>query len=239
MKKLVLAIPMTVCSLLILAPAYAADEDRDDKALREVQEVVKKVQARYEKTRDLQADFKQSTKIEGFATPISSSGRVYIKKPGRLRWDYLDPNVEEIYVKKDEVLMYIPEHQQVLVGKLTQMAASQAPLQLLQGVAKLDEEFEVEPTPDGTRGAGGVPLVTLLPKQTAESERVGTLNRIVLELQPKTYFIKTVSIHEISGNVSTFEFTNLKPNQGLKNDLFQFTVPAGVEVVKAPTLRAP
>jgi len=239
MKKLVLAISITVCSLLILAPAYAADEDRDDKALREVQEVVKKVQARYEKTRDLQADFKQSTKIEGFATPISSSGRVYIKKPGRLRWDYLDPNVEEIYVKKDEVMMYIPEHQQVLVGKLTQMAASQAPLQLLQGVAKLDEEFEVEPTPDGTRGAGGVPLVTLLPKQTAESERVGTLNRIVLELQPKTYFIKTVSIHEISGNVSTFEFTNLKPNQGLKNDLFQFTVPAGVEVVKAPTLRAP
>jgi len=239
MKKLLLAIPLTVCSLLILAPAHAAEEERDDKALREVQEVVKKVQARYEKTRDLQADFKQSTKIEGFATPISSSGRVYIKKPGRLRWDYLDPNVEEIYVKKDEVMMYIPEHQQVLVGKLTQMAASQAPLQLLQGVAKLDEEFEVEPTPDGTRGAGGVPLVTLLPKQTAESERVGTLNRIVLELQPKTYFIKTVSIHEISGNVSTFEFTNLKPNQGLKNDLFQFTVPVGVEVVKAPTLRAP
>ena len=239
MKKLLLAIPMTVCSLLILVSAHAAEEERDDKALREVQEVVKKVQARYEKTRDLQADFKQSTKIEGFATPISSSGRVYIKKPGRLRWDYLDPNVEEIYVKKDEVMMYVPEHQQVLVGKLTQMAASQAPLQLLQGVAKLDEEFEVEPTPDGKRGAGGVPLVTLLPKQTVESERVGTLNRIVLELQPKTYFIKTVSIHEISGNVSTFEFTNLKPNQGLKNDLFQFTVPAGVEVVKAPTLRAP
>ena len=239
MKKLLLAIPLTVCSLLILAPAHAAEEERDDKALREVQEVVKKVQTRYEKTRDLQADFKQSTRIEGFATPISSSGRVYIKKPGRLRWDYLDPNVEEIYVKKDEVMMYVPEHQQVLVGKLTQMAASQAPLQLLQGVAKLDEEFEVEPTPDGKRGAGGVPLVTLLPKQTVESERVGTLNRIVLELQPKTYFIKTVSIHEISGNVSTFEFTNLKPNQGLKNDLFQFTVPAGVEVVKAPTLRAP
>ncbi len=239
MKKLVLAIPITVCSLLILPSAHAVEEERDDKALKEVQEVVKKVQARYEKTRDLQADFKQSTKIEGFATPIASSGRVYIKKPGRLRWDYLDPNVEEIYVKKDEVMMYVPEHQQVLVGKLTQMAASQAPLQLLQGVAQLEEEFQVEPTPGGKRGAGGVPLVTLLPKQTAESEPVRTLNWIVLEVQPKTFFIKTVSIHEISGNVSTFEFTNLKPNQGLKNDLFEFTVPAGVEVVKAPTLRAP
>ena len=38
-------------------------------------------------------------------------------------------------------MMYV-EHKQVLVGKLTQMAASQAPLQLLQGVAKIDEEFD-------------------------------------------------------------------------------------------------
>ena len=232
-----LALTLVVCGFF--ASAHAAEEERDDKALKEVQEVVKKVQARYEKTRDLQADFKQSTRIEGFATPIASSGRMYIKKPGRLRWDYLDPNVEEIYVNKDEVMMYVPEHQQVLVGKLTQMAASQAPLQLLQGVAQLEEEFQVEPTPGGKRGAGGVPLVTLFPKQTAESAPVRTLDRIVLEVQPKTFFIKTVSIHEISGNISTFEFANLKPNQGLKNDLFQFTVPAGVEVVKAPTLRAP
>jgi len=232
-----LALALIVCGFL--TSAHAVEEERDDKALKEVQEVVKKVQARYEKTRDLQADFKQSTRIEGFATPIASSGRMYIKKPGRLRWDYLDPNVEEIYVNKDEVMMYVPEHQQVLVGKLTQMAASQAPLQLLQGVAQLEEEFQVEATPGGKRGAGGVPLITLLPKQNPESEPVRTLDRIVLELQPKTFFIKTVSIYEISGNISTFEFANLKPNQGLKNDLFQFTVPAGVEVVKAPTLRMP
>jgi len=230
---------VAVCGVLISSPGLAADEVKEDKAIQEVKGVVKKVQARYEKTRDLQADFKQNTKIEGFATPIASSGRVYIKKPGRLRWDYLDPNVEEIYVNKDEVMMYVPEHQQVLIGKLSQMAASKAPLQLLQGVAKLEEEFQVEPTAGEKRGAGGVPLITLLPKQTEESEPVRTVNRIVLEVQPKTFFIKIVSIHEISGNVSTFEFTNLKPNQGLKNDLFEFTVPAGVEVVKAPTLRAP
>src|SRR5437899_7862825 len=130
------SVMVAICGVLTSSPGLAADDEvKEDKAVQEVREVVKKVQARYEKTRDLQADFKQSTKIEGFASPISSSGRVYIKKPGRLRWDYLDPNVEEIYVKKDEVMMYVPEHQQVLVGKLTQMAASQAPLQLQIGRA--------------------------------------------------------------------------------------------------------
>ncbi|MGQ0811140.1 MAG: LolA family protein [Nitrospiraceae bacterium] len=199
---------------------------------------MKKVQARYEQTKDLQADFTQKTRIEGFERPVTSSGKVYIKKPGRLRWDYLDPAVEEIYVNKDEVKMYVPEHKQVLVGKLTQMAASQAPLQLLQGVAKLDEQFDAIPTPDKERGAGGIRIVTLLPK-IKDNEGVRGIQRIVLEVQPKTYFIKSLSLHEVSGNVATFEFAELKANSGLKEDVFEFQAPAGVEVVKAPTLSAP
>ena len=210
------------------APAQAED----------MREVVKKLQARYEQTRDLAADFKQTTKIEGFATPISSSGRMYIKKPGRLRWDYADPNVEEIYVNQNDVKMYVPEHKQVLIGKLTQMAASQAPLQLLQGAAKLEEQYALDQARAGDKGEGGVPLITLLPRPDG-NEAVRTVVRIVVEVQPKTYFIKRVAIHEISGNVSTFEFSNLKPNAGLKPDLFEFAVPSGVEIVKAPSLSPP
>jgi outer membrane lipoprotein carrier protein len=135
-------------------------------------------------------------------------------------------------------MMYVPQHKQVLVGKLTQMAASQAPLQLLQGAAKLEEHFEAQATLGGERGEGGVPLVTLIPRE-AGPESVKTVVRIVVEAQPKTYFIKTVSIHEVSGNVATFQFSNLQPNTGLKGALFEFAVPAGVEVVKAPALGPP
>jgi outer membrane lipoprotein carrier protein len=161
-----------------------------------------------------------------------------IKKPGKLRWDYREPDVQEIYVNGNDLMMYVPQHKQVLVGKLTQMAASQAPLQLLQGAAKLDEHFEAQATPGGERGEGGLPLVTLIPKE-AGPESVKTVVRIVVEAQPKTYFIKTVSIHEVSGNVATFQFSNLQPNTGLKGALFEFAVPAGVEVVKAPALGPP
>jgi outer membrane lipoprotein carrier protein len=231
---------LLACFLVVAGIGRAAEEGKDGKEAKEAREVkdaVKRLQARYEQTRDLQAEFNQSTKIEGFGTPILSKGRMYIKKPGRLRWDYLHPNVEEIYVTQNEVMMYVPEHKQVLIGKLTQMAASQAPLQLLQGVGKLEEQFDVEPIPEG-RGDGGLPLLSLFPKQTAH-ESVRTVVKIVVEVQPKTYFIKRLSIHEVSGNVSTFEFTNLKPNSGLKNALFEFQVPPGVEVVKAPLLSPP
>ena len=225
-------------SVVLVVPAWAADGPSDDKALQAVREVVKQLQARYEKMKDMQADFSQKTKIEGFERPVTSAGKVYIKKPGRLRWDYLDPATEQIYVNQDDVKVYVPEHKQVLVGKLTQMAASKAPLELLQGAARLEESFEIEPTMGKDRGVGGTPLITLIPK-AKEQESTQNLQKIIVEVFPKTYFIRTVSLYEISGNIAVFEFSNLKPNVGLGNEVFDFKVPPDVEVVRAPVLNGP
>lgn len=225
-------------SVMCVLSAWAADGPTDEKALQEVRDVVRQLQSRYEKTKDLQADFSQKTKIEGFERPVTSSGKVYIKKPGRLRWDYVDPATEQIYVNQDDVKVYVPEHKQVLVGKLTQMAASKAPLELLQGAAKLDESFEIEPTTGKDRGVGGIPLITLIPK-AKEHESTQNLQKIVLEVFPKTYFIRMVSLYESSGNVAVFEFSNLKPNLGLGNEVFDFKTPSDVEVVRAPVLNGP
>jgi len=56
---------------------------------------------------------------------------------------------------------------------------------------------------------------------------------------PKTYYIRTVSLHEVSGNVSNFEFSSLQANIGLGDDLFEPNFPADVEIVKAPVLSQP
>src|SRR2546422_5694955 len=81
----------------LAAPARAGDPVKD---------LVKKVEARYQKTTDLTAEFSQTTDIKGFAKPLQSSGRVYIKRPGKLRWDYLAPTLEQIFVDNDKVQFY-------------------------------------------------------------------------------------------------------------------------------------
>ena len=230
---------IAVLSLCVCVPsALGADVQTEEQARRDVRNIVKHIQARYEKTKDLQADFVQKTKIEGFERPVTSAGKVYLKKPGRLRWDYLDPANEQIYVTHDDVKVYVPEHKQVLIGKLTHMAASQAPLQLLQGVGKLEESFDIQPTTGKERGTGDIRLITLIPKER-EQESARNLQKIIVEVFPKTYFLRTVSLYEISGNVATFEFSALKPNAGLTNELFDFKIPADVEVVRAPVLNGP
>jgi outer membrane lipoprotein carrier protein len=237
MMKLWTIVVSAVIVLNVACPALG-EEVIDEQARKEVRDVMKRLQARYEKTKDLQADFTQKTTIEGFERPMTSSGKVYIKKPGRLRWNYLDPSTEDIYVDRDDVKVYVPEHKQVLVGKLTHMAASRAPLELLQGAAKLDASFDAEPTPGKSRGVGGIRLVTLVPKPR-EGEVHGAMQKIVVEVFPKTYFIRSLSLYEISGNVSNFEFSSLQSNIGLDDDLFVPKFPPDVEVVKAPVLNGP
>lgn len=228
-------LPLVLC---VTASAWGAEEPADHQALQEVRDIVKHIQSRYEKTKDLQADFVQKTRIEGFERPVTSSGKVYLKRPGRLRWDYLDPANERIYVANDDVKVYVPEHKQVLVGKLTQMAASKAPLELLQGAGKLEESFDIRPAEGNERGTGGLRLIALFPK-AKDHESTRNPQRIVIEVFPKTYFLRTVSLYEAGGNVSTFEFSDLRANVGLANETFEFVIPSDVEVIQAPVMTGP
>ncbi|TLY23521.1 MAG: outer membrane lipoprotein carrier protein LolA [Nitrospirae bacterium] len=199
-----------------------------------VKDLVRKVEARYQKTTDLTAEFSQSTDIRGFAKPLQSSGRVYLKRPGKLRWDYLAPTLEQIFVDNDKVQFYIPEHKQVMVGQLSKLADSQAPLHLLQGIGRLDSHYLVATAPDGAKGNGGLPLLSLTLRDGGPDHP-----RIVVEVDPGSFFLRRVELHDVNGNVSTFTFGAFRPNTGLQDRLFAFTVPQDVEVVDAPTLAVP
>lgn len=199
-----------------------------------VKDLVNKVETRYKKLNDFTTDFTQTTSVKGFASAIKSAGRVYLKRPGKLRWDYLEPTLEQIFVDNDKVQFYIPEHKQVLTGQLSKMANSQAPLQLLQGIGRLDTYYIVSPAPDGAKGNGGLPILHLTLQDSGPDQP-----RLVVEVDAATHFLRRVEMHDVNGNVSTFVFSSFKPNTGLKDETFAFTPPKDVEVIPAPTLAPP
>ena len=198
-----------------------------------VDDVVNRVDDRYAKTQDLQGEFTQETIIEGFETGFKSTGRFYLKKPGLLRWDYLEPSKENIYVDGDEVMMYVPEHQQVVKGTLTQIAASKGPLALLLGVGKLSKQFTVLESPEASSDSQKIPDLTLIPKP--DGDTAPTIKKILLQLFTDSYLIQTITIFETSGNISRVHFDQIKVNQGLATNLLKFTLPPDVVVVDFPT----
>jgi len=221
---------MAALSLLLLVSFVIAESHAEDR----IKEIVNKVESRYRATTDLTADFNQTTSVKGFATAMKSAGRVYLKRPGKLRWDYFEPNLEQIFVDNDSVQFYVPEHKQVLTGHLSKMTDSQAPLQLLQGAARLDKHYAVAAAPDGAKGSGRLPLLLLTPLKGGPDQP-----QIVVEVDPENYFLRRVELHDVNGNVSNFVFSKIRANTGLKDELFGFSVPEDVEVVPAPKLIGP
>src|SRR5437868_3188192 len=206
--------------LLVAGPSAGAPtiEER-------VKEIVNKIEQRYRKTADLTAEFNQTTSVKGFSTALKSAGRMYMKRPGKLRWDYLDPSLEQIFVENDRVQFYVPEHKQVLTGQLSKMADSQAPLQLLQGVGRLDQHYKVAAAPDGAKGSGRLPLLVLTPLEGGPDQP-----QITVEVDPDNYFLRRIELHDTNGSVSNFLFSKIRANTGLKDEVFGFSVPQDVEV---------
>ncbi|MDH5427166.1 MAG: outer membrane lipoprotein carrier protein LolA [Nitrospirota bacterium] len=218
---------LILCWAMVLLATHApalADKEGD---------VVGRVDDRYAKTQDLQGGFTQETIIEGFETGFQSTGKFYLKKPGLLRWDYLEPSKEHIYVDGDAVMMYVPEHQQVVKGTLTQIAASKGPLALLLGVGKLSQQFTVVEPTAASKPSKAWPDLTLIPKP--DGDTAPTIKKIELQLSPDSYLIQTITIFETSGNISRVHFHQLQANQGLSDDLLKFTIPPDVVVVDFPT----
>lgn len=198
-------------------------------AVEKLEEVIAKLQARYEGVEDLQADFTQVTQFKGFTQTLTSRGRFFLKK-GKLRWDYLEPSQQQIFVEGDNVLFYVPEHRQVIKTRLGVELDSQVPVRLLAGSGHLDRDFNIR-WRDGTKqqGTDGAYLLTLVSKTPTPD-----FAEIQIEVDPKVFLIRKISLQEPGGNGSTFEFSRIKINHGLKDRLFTFAIPEGVVVVEQP-----
>ena len=164
-------------------------------------EVTQKIQAAYERTTDWKAEFEQVTRIEGFDSPITSRGTVYIKKPGKLRWDYREPNHHQILVNEQKVWIYTPEQKQVIVSPFAEISDSQLPLHLLSGVGRLDRDFTVQWTDPTQPRPQNPPALTLVPKDPNTG-----LTKLLMEVDPATYFITRLTLVETNGNQSRFQF---------------------------------
>jgi len=208
--------------------AAAAEPQHDD-----LSSVVRQIEAAYRNTRELQTDFVQTTQYEGFDTPYISKGRLSIRRPDRMRWDYKEPSHHQIYVNGDTVIYLVPEHQQAIRSSMDREVHTPVPLMLLAGAATLSEQFSI--AWDGAPGKrAGAYSLRLTGKGAGAS-----LAPMTIEAAADTFLIRRVILHDPSGAETSFEFSHLALNGGLDDSLFVFTPPAGIEVVDAPPLLPP
>jgi outer membrane lipoprotein carrier protein len=189
-----------------------------------VGEVVRKLQARYDATKDFTADFTQTVEAATLGQPLQSTGLVFFKRPGRMRWEFVAPEKQTIVADGKTLWVYQPESHQVLKAPFRAAFQSATPLSFLLGVGELARDFDatlVAAKPDAIR-------LKLVPKHEHE---IGVL---VLDVSPKTYDILAAEVTDPLGNVTRLKFSNMKRDVGLDDAKFTFRAPPGTDVVESP-----
>ena len=189
-------------------------------------ELAARLQGSYDATRDLKADFTQVSTVKAMNIKKEGSGRLVIKKPGLLRYTYTKPEKQEMIVRGDELIMYIPSSNQVIKKKLDRAAMDRTSSTFLAGLGRITDSFEPRIPKTGGKDVKGNLLLELVPK----GDGMG-VEKITLALEPETYRIKSFSFAETSGNVNTVSLSNVKTNTGVKESAFDFKIPKGTSLI--------
>ena len=204
--------------VLAAAPAGAQQPALD--------EVVRSVEAAYSRMTDLKADFSQTAFNKSLNQTIPARGAVYLKKGGKLRWEYTEPTPQQIVSDGKTIWIFTPQLNQVNTGPAPEALAGPAG-SFLTGLGKLREHFNVRfLNPASPRDAEGNVVLDLTPKQP-----LPTLTRLILSLDPKSWDVRKAIVHDQFENTVTMTFTKLAINSGLDDKLFVFAPPKGAATV--------
>jgi outer membrane lipoprotein carrier protein len=196
------------------------------------EDILKKVQDVYEDTEYYQADFHQTVFLKSLGDEQISNGRVYIKKPGLMRWEYFGPEKQLIVSDGKFLWIYSPGNNQVIKSDLVNYFNSKTPYLFLLGMGKITDEFVKKSIEAKKTGAGKERFfITLIPKV----EQPG-LKELLLKIDSKSFQVEDTSIYDDFGNVTSFRFENIQRNSTIPDSLFQFKVPQGAEVVEPPKM---
>ncbi|WP_445366498.1 outer membrane lipoprotein chaperone LolA [Methylomonas sp. BW4-1] len=167
----------------------------------------------------LTADFKQTSFDKSGRPAQNSTGKFYLSRPGKFRWNYQKPFVQEIVSNTGKVWFYDADLEQVTVKQLDDSLGS-TPALLLTGEVDIEEKFILQ---EQGKEDDGMNWVKLSPK----NEESG-FKYILIGLNGNQ--LGGMELSDNFGQLTRIYFSNIQLNPKLDDALFNFKAPKGVDV---------
>ena len=183
------------------------------------EDLARRLEQRHHSMGDLTARFVQTYRSGLIGREIVERGVVSIKRPGRMRWEYREPEKKTFVSDGKTFYFYIPADRQVVVRD--QAGDRGVPALLLSGQGNLLEQFEAAIE----AGPAGLTRLRLVPRKPDPE-----IQKVFVDVDEAAR-IHAIHVFDSQGNLSRFDFADIRENVGLKDRLFRFEIPRGVEVV--------
>jgi len=187
-----------------------------------VDRLLGRLQRHYQAAKSFSASFEQIIARPG-APATQRTGIIYYEKPAKLRWEFDKPQPETIVSDGTILYDYDPGLNQVVETPLSQAFRSQVAAAFLLGAGNVRRDFKAAPVAASRRDR--LARVLLTPKNGGERLEAG--------IDPQTGNIIKLAIEDPMGNKTEMSFSNIRFNQVFKDSQFQFTPPAGADIVSA------
>lgn len=202
-------------SFVLILPIFGADPT--------LSRTLKGVEERYNRAKTLQVVFEETYTVNGKPRK-AESGDLYLRKPGRMRWDYKAPAGKLFLSDGKEVYLYTPSDNSAEKMKLKESDDMRAPLAFLLGKLEFEKEFQNFQT---TQSSDGTLKVTARPK----SDRV-PYREVDFFVTPE-YKICKLNITGQDSSVLTFVLSHEQVNPTLDDKIFRFMLPVGATLKDA------
>jgi outer membrane lipoprotein carrier protein len=170
-------------------------------------------------TRSFRADFAQAVVSRNGRKPQESSGTLAIQRPGKLRWEILNPYPQLVVGDGEKIWIHDPELQQVTVRKAGQ-AIGGSPAALLAGSNELEKNFTLQEAGEAD-GLAWVEAIPKNPESGFEKVRIGLAGKD----------LKAMELFDNFGQTTHIRLSRNERNPALPAGLFRFVPPAGADVI--------
>src|SRR5919201_1298386 len=208
---------MRFVAVLLIAAAASVPAPAKDSATATAQ----RVQRYYERIKDFSASFAQTSTYPTFGNVRKAAGKVFLKKPDLLRWEYDDGRLIVLDGKK--LWNWNPEDKEVQVKN--GFGPDQVPPEFafLFGRGKLLDRFNVRAVPRPPELPGGE-AIELVPKKPSPD-----VQKLLFTVDGKGQVLATVLTNG-QGDLNQLVFREAKVNSSLPGSLFRFEPPKDAHI---------
>jgi outer membrane lipoprotein carrier protein len=165
------------------------------------------------------ADFTQTIDDGHGKVVRSAAGKLYLQRPGKFRWDYIEPSEQLVLADGKQIWFYDKDLAQANVRDMDSTLAN-TPASLLSGGGSVSTQFDIKALP----AKGGLEWFQLIPKRANTDFQLVRIGFDHGELA-------SMFLADKLNQVTQLTFTHPSRNATFAPGLFSFTPPPGVDVI--------
>lgn len=187
---------------------------------------LKEVQRRYQLLETISARFEQRSYLKSLDLEEQSSGHLRLQMPGKLFWEYREPEAQTFLIANNEFQLYQPIDQQLVLQSVEASFVSDIPVSFLFGIGKLQERFTI------TRACQRNDIISLQlsPKLRERGAVENNLSQLTITFDSQNYFPEITQVVDGEGNRTTVKIFDRNIGLTFKPTDFQIPVPKGTDV---------